>query len=70
MPKLRRWLRVHKDVPTFPPELANKLAEMDVAMAGGSHTISQNLHVNSHNKEEAIRLLEEHGYIVEEIEEG
>ena len=70
MPKLMRWLRVHKEFPIFPPELAKKLSEMNVTLAGGSHTVTQNLHVNSHNKEETVRLLEEHGYTIEEVEQG
>ena len=69
MPKLTRWLKASKEVPVFSHELSEKLSEMNVTFAGFSNTLVQNFHVNPKNKEKAVRLLEENGYKVEEIEQ-
>ncbi|MBL8027713.1 MAG: hypothetical protein JNL74_14925 [Fibrobacteres bacterium] len=69
MPKLSRWLKVSKDIPVFSHELSKQLSAMNVTFAGGEHTITQNVHVNSENKEKAIRLLEEDGFKIEEVDQ-
>jgi hypothetical protein len=68
MPKLHRWLKARKFLPVFSHQLQDELTALGVNMAGSDHEISETICVNAKNRETVIALLEQHGFIVEDIE--
>jgi phospholipid N-methyltransferase len=64
MPKLERWIVAQKMVSVIDADTLRKIIELGGQIGGGWCQVHQHINVNSENKEQIEKLLQEKGYEV------
>ncbi|MFH0919317.1 MAG: hypothetical protein V1913_03060 [Fibrobacterota bacterium] len=69
MPKLKRWIVVHRNMAVLTPDVRDRIVALGGNLASSKNEVSQTINVNGKNREAIIALLKENGYTVTESED-